>query len=209
VDFVKFLSIISPLIPIIVGYRRRLTLLWVYAITGLTFDLLIPFLKRVLHVNYSWPGNLYVLLEFVMISLYYSQQVVARKMAAYVFIGLLCLFFIGTTLNSGMFVFNAFGASVFCFVFILYGISGLYKMLQEQKVLFLEQSAFFWVNVAFIIYASGNFLLFLFLDYLSQQDDGMLRLLWGVSFLILNIVKNIFLGIALSKKTQPWTSPAL
>lgn len=188
--------------PIFIGIRHRFVLLWYYAIAGLFFDLLILLLKRVLHLNYSWAGNAFVLTEFVLITAYYSPHFFRRNKALWVLPAIPALYFVTTTWLNGIGKFNAIGASVFCFFFILYGIVGLYKMLQEQRVLFLERSSFFWVNVAFIIYASGNFLLFLFMDYLSQYNDRMLVVLWAASFLMLNIIKNILLGIALSKKAQ-------
>jgi hypothetical protein len=209
VEIIKLLSIFSPLIALVAGYRQRFTLLWYYVLAGLFFDLLLPLLKRGLEVNHFWAGNLFILVEFLMISFYYRERIFRNKLlfGSIVLIG--SMFFITSTTVKSVFAFNAFGASVFFFVYIVYGIVGLYKMLQAQNELFLERSSFFWVNVAFIIYASGNFLLFLFMDYLRQHDDKTLLMLWATSFQILNIIKNIVLGIALSKKSQPWISPAL
>lgn len=208
-EIIKFLSIFSPLIALAAGYRQRFTLLWYYVLAGLFFDLLLPLLKRGLEVNHFWAGNLFVLLEFLMIAFYYRGKIFRNKL---LFGGVAVagsIFFISSTITKSVFVFNAFGASVFFFTYIIFGIIGLYRMLQAQNELFLERSSFFWVNVAFIIYASGNFLLFLFMDYLRQHDDKILLMLWATTFQILNIIKNILLGVALSKKPQQWILPAL
>ncbi|RYD56594.1 MAG: hypothetical protein EOP56_11115 [Sphingobacteriales bacterium] len=208
-EIIKFLSIFSPLLALVAGYRRRFTLLWYYALAGLFFDLLLLVLKRGLEVNHLWAANLFVLTEFLLLTFYYREQLFKNRalFSSLVFLG--SAFFITTTALKSIFAFNAIGASVFFLAYIIYGILGLYKMLQAQDELFLERSSFFWVNVALIIYASGNFLLFLFMDYLRQHDDKMLLMLWASTFQVLNIIKNMLLGIALSKKAQNWTSPAL
>lgn len=201
-ELIKFLSILSPLIPIVAGIRQRYTLLWYYALAGLFFDLLLLLLKRGLEVNHLWAGNLFVLLEFLLVSLYYRDKIFRSRLLATFVIVAGSVFFTSSTLAGSIYSFNPFGASVFFLTYIIYGILGLYKMLQAQNELFLERSSFFWVNVAFIIYASGNFLLFLFMDYLRQHDDKTLLMLWATTFQVLNIIKNVLLAVALSKKTS-------
>lgn len=196
------ISILSPLFPLIAGFRRRFTLLWLYVLTGFSFDLLITLIRRVLHWPHYLAANLFVLAEFLLVSFIYKDKIFKKPALFYSFTGLLSLFFIATTYEKAVADFNTFGSSFFSFSYIIYGIAGLYTLLQEQKVVFLEKSSFFWVNVAFIIYASGNFLLFLFRYYLQENDLELYKLLWSTFFLSLNVVKNILLGIALSKKTH-------
>jgi hypothetical protein len=172
-------SILCPLIPLIAGIKKRFTLLWLYVMTGFCFDLVVVTQKRLLHVNQHPASNLFVLVEFILIS----------------------ALFVADTLNKTIYDLNAFFASFFSLAYILYAITGFYVVLQKQKVLFLEKSSFFWINVAFLVYASGNLLLFLFKDYLRQNNAEFFGLLWHTFFLVLNISKNIFLAIALSSKT--------
>lgn len=89
------------------------------------------------------------------------------------------------------------GGSFFAFTYILYSILGFYAILKEQKIIYLERSWFFWLNVAIIIYASGAFLLFLFKSDLVRINEKFYLKLWNNIFLILNTVKNLLLAVAL------------
>ena len=196
-----FTSIFPPLVPLIIGIKKKYSLLWLYVLTGFLFDLLIITLKRI-SANRHWAANLFVLLEFVLISFYYKKKVFTNTAFFYAFIISLSAFFILNTLSKIFKDLNTFGYSIFLFTFILYGIIGLYLILKEQKIFFIEKSSFFWANAAFILYASGNLLLFLFKDYLHEKNVLAFNFLWTVSFLTLNILKNLLLAISLSSKTS-------
>lgn len=188
--------------PLIAGFKRRFSILWFYALTCLSLDLATTFLRRVLDMKHYFAANLFALVEFLIISFFYRKKIFRNDAVFYTIVVTLGSFFIINTYPVALTDFNTFGSSFFSFSYIVYGIVGLYVLLKEQKVLFLEKSSFFWVNVAFIIYASGNFLLFLFRYYLQENDVQLYRLLWSTFFLALNILKNVFLAIALSKKTE-------
>jgi hypothetical protein len=201
VPILLIISILSPLIPLVVGIKKRFTLLWLYVITGFIFDCIVVVLKRGLHLNQSPATNLFVVIEFILVSILYKHKIINRTVPFYIFVFSLALFFVANTLSNTVYTFNTFGASFFSFSFIVYSISGFYVILSKQRVLFLEKSSFFWMNVAFIIYASGNLFLFLFKDYLRETNDEFFLMLWRSVFQILNISKNIFLALALSPKT--------
>ena len=196
-----FISILSPLVPLLVGIKKRYSILWLYVFTGFFFDLLISILKRI-PANRHWAANLFVLVEFLLISFYYKKKIFRSAIFFYSLIMILSAFFVCTTLAKILTDLNTFGYSIFLFIFILYGITGLYLILKEKKMLFIEKSSFFWANAAFILYASGNFLLFLFKDFMHEKNLLAFNLLWAVCFLTLNILKNLLLAIALSSKTS-------
>lgn len=197
------LSIISPIIPLWVGRNEKKSLLWIHAATGISFDILINIERRLLHGNYYWLANLFVIAEFLIISAIY-RHLFSRN--TWLFCGLLAMlsvYFCVATIHTSVWKFNTSGASVFYFTYVVYAILGLYRMLTEQKFMFLDQSREFWVHCAFLIYGSGNFLLFLFSDYLMASDNSMFKLLWSLFFLTINITLNILLAIALSRKILP------
>jgi hypothetical protein len=182
------------------GIRERFSILWNYILISFLFDILISiFLKRVLHTSYGWAGNLFVIFEFILISIFYNKEVFKRNWF-YLVAAVPLIFFMVNTFWKGFEQFNFFGASIFSFIYILYGIAGFYHILKTQTEPLLEQSRFFWVNVAIIIYPSGNFLLMLFKDYLKDADELLLRGLWLNFFAILNISKNFLLGIAFKRE---------
>src|ERR1043165_2838927 len=91
--------------------------------------------------------------------------------------GLICIFLFHT-MRGGFKEFNLVGASVFFFAYILYSLFGFYYMISQREELFLEQSSFFWQNVACLLYGAGTFLLFLFRDELSQAGKDLFTPLW-------------------------------
>jgi len=192
-----FASILSPIIPLLVGIRNRVNLLSIYLLTALGFDIAISLIKRVFHVNIGIATNLFILAEFVLLSLIIRKNAFRNNSVFIAIASLLALFFIAHTVWKSVFQVNITGASIFIFLYIIYGILGLYAILREQAVTFLERSGFFWFCIAVIIYASGAFLLFLFRDYIVAKDAQLFGRMWQTIFLCLNITKNLLLAPAL------------
>lgn len=199
-----YLSIFSALLPLVVGFKRRSSLLWTYVLASFSCDILMYVLRWWMHASHLWVGNVFVSLEVLILTAYYGRQLKVKPTVYYTAAITLCMLFCIHTLAlpGGYNDFNSFGYSIINFILILYVIAGFYTILKDSNLIHLERSAFFWVNTAFLIYASGNFLLFLFNKYLQQNDDLLFIILWSVSFKLLNIIKNIILAVALSKKTS-------
>lgn len=196
VQVIKWCSILSALLPLIVGWQSRKHLLWYYPLIALLTDLTVHIAKNILHMPYTWLQNCYILLEFVLLFLVYRPLLLQKNGLFY---GLLSVGFIVSfvdTLNDNENAFNVAGASYCSINYIILGIAGLYDIMQKQKIFFLERNWFFWLNTGLIFYASGNFLIFLFTDYLHSYNNLILHNFWVV-FQLLNIVKNIFLSFSL------------
>lgn len=200
---IKYGSNFSHLLPIYAGKRDK-PVLWWYALTALGFDLTSMFLKQFAK-GLPGQGNLFLLIEFLFISFYYKRFL--NKKYVSLLSGLLVTFFIihtfffRTELNFSDFSIlklNLFGGSVFYLAYIVFAIAGLHKIIKQLTPDFIEHSSFFWVNVAFLVYASGVFFIFLFAQIIEVQDYNMISLLWNYLFCSLNIIKNIFLAKALA-----------
>lgn len=198
------ISILSPLIPLVTGYRQaRRNPLWWYALICILSDTSIFIVKRALHLNFAWIANLFVIAELFLFIMYFKSKVFRKNTLLYYLLFASFLFFtVHTSLTKGWFIVNRTGISVLLGIYMLCCIAGFYKILKEQKILHLEQSSLFWSNVAILIYASGAFFLFLVADTLRAENKVAMGQLWGTLFLSLNILKNILLGIALSKKEE-------
>jgi len=196
-----FVSVLSPLVPLWSGRNDRSSLLWRYVILGLFFDIIINMLRRGLEWNHYWAANLFVLLEFVVVSTIYMPILFRKKnVVRQTFFVVAILYFIIGTIAGSVWKFNTSGASFFYFVYIVYAIVGFYRLLTDQQFLFLEKSRLFWMHCAFLIYGSGNFLLFLFTDYLIAADGNLFKMLWATFFLVINTALNVLLAVALSKR---------
>jgi hypothetical protein len=166
-------------------------------------DLLATTLKRGFHLNNAWPANVFEVIEFTLFLLYYRNKVFTSNALFYIAYGSGILFFLlSTTFNSGWLTLNRPGICVLLVCYISLAILGFYKILKEQKLLQIERSSFFWTNVAILIYSSGAFFLFLGADAIRAIDKQLMIKLWYTLFVSLNILKNILLGIALSKKEE-------
>jgi len=153
--------------------------------------------------DFLWTTNLYLLAEFLFISAYYRKRIFQNNTAFYSVVTILSTLFIITTIIRGTRNINSESAAILFFTaYFIYGIRGLYVIVQEQKVIFLGKSSFFWSNVAFITFFPGNFLVFLLINYLLQHDGKhLLTQLWILHDL-LNALKNVFLGISLFHKNH-------
>lgn len=84
--------------------------------------------------------------------------------------------------------------AILIFFSVLYFFDLLSK-LENKNV--LKQSSF-WINTGVLLYASGNFFLFLFSNYLLTESPALLYALYSIhSFL--NIVFNAILALAFTK----------
>ena len=201
---VYYLSAFSPLLPITIGFNKRNTLLWYYAIIGFAFDILFTVLMRFCFFTgkelvTSVAQNTFLIVEFILISLYYQREILQKKYFYFFLIPVPVLFFLASIIGKSNIALSFLGGSIFDFTCIFYAISGFYTLLKKQQVVFLDRSAFFWVNVAFLVYCCGNFFIFLFSEYLIQKDKEMSIKLW-IFHNILNIIFSILIAISFSKK---------
>ncbi len=195
------LSLLSPLLTIVMGIKQRFTLLWYYAATGFIIDNTAQYLK-LKNIEYHWPGNLFLLAEFLFISLFYKKHLYKSKTLFWGVTIPVFIFFILNTIYNSVFEFNMFGAGIFCLVYIIYGLLGFYQLLQRPVIIYLNKIPFFWINLAFFLYSSANCLLFLFGSYLRATDFQLLFTIWGIFFTSINILHYLLIGIALNKTKQ-------
>lgn len=201
--FLLFTSMASPMFAIIAGRRLyRRSFLWYYCVIAMIFDILAYILKNIVHVNYYWPGNVFVTIEFLSFIFFFrsTEFSLSRKFLPLSLIVLVIYF--STFVKRSFFELNSFGISLLYFYYIILSLLGFHRALIKPKAFFIEKTSFFWANTAIFIYTSGAFFILLFQEVLKKQNVQVLAEIWGTLFLSLNILKNILLGIALSKKEE-------
>lgn len=200
--FLTLLSILSPLYPLIAGHKRRSSPLWYAMLASLCAGLGIAFLRLVLHINYYWPVNIYLLIEFILLSLYYKKEAFPMKTSFNFFFVLFPAAFLMHTIciARGGNGFNIAGANLFHLAYVLFSLLGFYRLLREQKISLLEKSSFFWANTALLMYASGNLIIALLRHNVAEAGTEAMMIAWQYIFLSLYMLKNILIGIALSRK---------
>ncbi|MBS1509857.1 MAG: hypothetical protein JST86_03400 [Bacteroidetes bacterium] len=86
-----------------------------------------------------------------------------------------------------------------CLILLVYILYYFYEKIQTNTIIPVYQTNVFWIAVAFIIYCSGNFFLFL---YSNQQNDEQFQIQYTLIYSTITILKNILLCIGVMVK-QP------
>ena len=202
-SIVCYFSLLSPLLPLTVGFKQRKTLIWLYALLGFTFDLF-SLLARAytqhfnISLNLSLAENLFMIIEFTLISFYYKNKIFKNNSFYPALITLILLFTISTA-NHYNVMFSFIGGTIFDFACIVYAVFGFYTLLIKKQVVFLDKSPFFWVNVALLIYCTGNFLVFLFGEYFMKSNKEFMSDLW-IFHNILNIIFSSLIAVSFFKR---------
>lgn len=193
----QLVSILSPIFPLLAGRTKRDHPLWWYALLCIVTEMLLSGTKHLTSFNYKIFPNPFLLLEFLLVSLYFWRAVWNGSRAFFILAAALVVLFVVRVISCGVSNFNMQAAALFYFAYIVYGIAGFYTMMRQSEEVFLEQSSFFWINVGFLIYGSGDFLLFLFKPELETANYRLYIGLWRYMFASINIIRNCCVGIAL------------
>lgn len=190
-----YCSILSPLIPVIIGYKNAGKLLWWYPFLGFLVDASVFVLKRTVGLNTFQLDifyNSFLIIEFVLITTLYNQVVLQNnrwvKMLIGATVGLFLVYCFWTYCAFSFLIFSAFLSA-----YLLLTLYSFYIIIHEQKNLFLEKYWFFWFNVAVLLYASANIIFFLFIYFYNDVYKGQVNYVWERLFLASNIIKNLLL----------------
>ena len=80
-----------------------------------------------------------------------------------------------------------------------------FEVIQETVVEPIYQKAAFWICVAFLINASGNFFLFLYAKY--SYNDEIFKRQYTIIYVIVTVIKNLLLCISILIKEKKDTLP--
>ncbi len=151
--------------------------------------------------NNLWLLHLYTPLEFTCIVWFYSTVLQGfLKRAVFVWIG------VGFALLSGLNswflqdpkTFNTYARSLEGILVILFCLVWCYKTLTEMKIKQLQKDPVFWVNTGFLLYFSGNVLLFAFSNYILGINRALNLYIWAFHAFF-SILVYFFISIGLWK----------
>ena len=174
-----------------------LKVFFVYAITAfsfLSFSLIaLWYLKSFeLHVILI---RIFLVLEFLLICLFYHILFKSTKIkytlviSAFIFV-LFCIYnYVQSVHNE----FDFMPLVVECLFFTFFILFYFYDVMQHSFEAPLFQMPSFWISVAFLVYFSGNFFLFLFSRSMEHEDNFGFQ--YTLIYSTMTIVKNILLCI--------------
>ena len=192
-----YLSSAAGIVPLWAGRKTR-NLIWYYVLASLVCDVLCLLLKR-WGMDIRWLGNVFFLAEYIFLSVFYLKLVLPDRLWVRLMLIVIPFLFLGLPLlrgigwNAGFKELNTTGGALFAAVFVVYAITGYYRLLQAPGDAPLEHSALFWMHTALLIYASGSALFFLYDKYMHSVYPQY-TVLWGTYFHVLNTVKNLFMA---------------
>lgn len=152
-------------------------------------------------LNNLWLLHLYTPMEFACIVWFYSQ-VLHGFLKKSVFVGLSLGFAVLSALNSAFLqdidTFNTYARSLEGILVIVLCLLWCYRTLEEMKIKRLEDDPVFWVNTGFLLYFSGNVLLFAFSNYIVGINRALNLYIWAFHALF-SILVYFFITIGLWK----------
>jgi len=166
-------------------------------------DTLVLFLRDA-DLRYQWVGNLFLLAEFVLFSIYFHRTL-GKPAWLPVVACMLVAAYTTHTLRAGYDTLNFFAASLLCIAYLLYAMAAFYLMLQKLPAPFPERTGVFWVSCALLLYSGATTLLFLFADEIDKMIPEK-KVRWSAAFLIMNLFKVGLLFPAIRAKHRTWKS---
>lgn len=200
---VLYISICSPLAVLFAGKSDK-ALLWWYAAAALFSDVS-GLISMLLHFRIPGHGNLFMILELCFITTYYRRVFDRRILFNMLCLLLVCFFIVhqlflrpyDASVPYSRYRVDLTAGALFYLLYIMLAIAGFYKLVTGPLIDNILKSELFWVNVTFLVYASGVFFMFVFAETIRKQDVALGAMLWSTLFCGLNITKNILLAKAL------------
>lgn len=157
------------------------------------------FFKFILHnpVLQLLANRIFLLVEFIFLSVFFFRVLIGKGKGLVFTIGVISFLIYSLydyyTSQPGQFTFLPLVAE--CFFFILTIVYFFYEKIQYNISSPLYTMPTFWISVAFLIYFSGNFFLFLFSKTMFTNPD--FREQYTLIYSTVTIMKNIFLCTAI------------
>lgn len=145
--------------------------------------------------------HFFTIAEFTLISLFYSFffKKYFNPVLIYLIIPVfLVIAYIDYRLN-GLNSMDNFSTSIESIVLIFYSLFFFYYVLKNLVFENLLATPVFWLNTAVLFYFSGNFILFIFSNYMAKSDPMKYMLLWGIIHTFFNVLYNVLLSVGFWK----------
>ena len=147
----------------------------------------------------KYPVYIGTLIEFCFLSVFYYKSYQFKKSKFFV---LLCFpiflsfYYMDYHLQS-LQLMNTYSLSIESLSIIIFTLLSFYEITKDTSEQLLN-IPMFWINSAFLLYYSGNLLVFLFNNYIYLADPFIQRKIWMINS-ILNIIYYIPISIGFWK----------
>ncbi len=156
------------------------------------------YMARKLHVNNLWLYNIYILIEIIFLSFFYSlhiRSVSIQKLIKIFFVIYPVLFLINFFFIQGLYTFNTY-SYLLGVSFILFLIVNCFReILMSADRIILTREPVFYISVAFFLFFVIEIPYTILLPYFVKNDLHVaMALIWVIK--ILNVILYVLLTIA-------------
>lgn len=152
-------------------------------------------------INFGVVFHVFTVLEFFLLSLFFASFFKSYFNPFIIYL-IIPVFFIVAYLDyriNGLNSISNFSTSVESIILSLYALFFYYYALKKLIFENLLSTPVFWINTAVLFYFSGNFVLFVFGNYLTRVDGDTYIFLWAIIHSFFNVLYNVFLTIGFWK----------
>jgi hypothetical protein len=126
-------------------------------------------------------ANLYSVVETVMIVLLFRAKLDERLRTPLWILGagILSVQLYQIIVDPGIFVFPIFSRMVVSLSVTMLAILYFYKLLKDLPEVHIFRVPMLWINIGLLVFFTGNFMLFVLKDYMTDMLANDLRFYWG------------------------------
>lgn len=146
--------------------------------------------------------RLFTIFEYSLVSLFLFkiiQNATFRKFITFASLAFLS-FSIFDLISSRSKYFDSIATGISCILILVYSIFYLFEQIKSPNSLFLYSTPNFWIVVAFIVFFSGTFFIFIFSQ--NNYDNPEFKATFSIINSIFNIIKNLLIAIAFIIKPE-------
>jgi hypothetical protein len=197
-------SLLSPLLPLLLYLRARriskeLRLIRNLLIVGFVFDASSLFLA-LKGINTNPIANLFLLIQAVVLFEVFKIKLPGiRSLINAVEIAFAGLFTINYFFVQGYLVLNTYTVSISCIIFVFLSHYYFSHLLRSLPEFFVHRMPMIWINIAVLVYYSGNLFVFLFNDHFVMTTSWIIHNM-------LNITKNTLFAVAVWQNLRTTSS---
>lgn len=204
-ESILYIALFIPIFPAIVatfkwklliGYQRLFTvMLWIIILISLCGELW-SIITRKSNLPFF---HLYILIEYIFlvnILKHILQKEIKKSVWQILLIGFSVIWIFNISIGNGWWNFPDYIHALEAFIIIILIVIWFKKILREKTLANPEKTFEFWICAALLFFFSGNFLLFIFSEFLMTIDMVAYKAIWKVH-LALNILLYLMYSIAL------------
>ena len=137
----------------------------------------------------------FAVLQFLLISYFFYSSLQDKKLKLIPILGVL-IFCIFAGFNISNKKFDSMSESLASIIYIIYCILLLYEQIKDTSTVFVYYNKKFWVVIAFFLYFSATFFLYIYFSTLSEEQ----RHTYWVINNFFEILKNILFSVSFIMK---------